>query len=111
MGNKEKERKMKVKSSQEMGQIEIFAGSLVKLHKVLKEEDRLRASHRAEKYGEEANINPTIIIDFESITSIQEDYKNNGTVVMDKKTAVVVIEPLSEVLDAWMEVKDNLARG
>lgn len=92
-----------------MGQIEIFADSLVKLHKVLKEEDRLRANHRAEKYGEEANINPTIIIDFASITSIQEDYRNNGTVVMDKKTAVVVIEPLSDVLDAWIEVKSNLA--
>jgi hypothetical protein len=101
---------MRSKNRQDMGQIEIFGDSLVKLHKVLKEEDRLRASHKADKYGEEANLNPTIIIDFATITSIQEDYKNNGTVVMDKKTAVVVIEPLSDVLDAWMEVKDNLAR-
>ena len=100
---------MRGKTSRDMGQIEIFADSLVKLHKVLKEEDRLQANHRAEKYGEEANINPTIIIDFASITSIQEDYRNNGTVVMDKKTAVVVIEPLSDVLDAWIEVKSNLA--
>lgn len=98
------------KNIQDIGPIEIFGGSLVKLHKVLKEEDRLRASHKADKYGEEANLNPTIIIDFASITSIQEDYKNNGTVVMDKKTAVVVTEPLSDVLDAWLEVKDNLSR-
>lgn len=93
-----------------MGQIEIFADSLVKLHKILKEEDRLRATHKAEKYGEEANTNPTIIIDFEMVTSIQEDYKNNGTVIMDRRNAVVVVEPLSEVLDAWIEVKSNLTR-
>ena len=102
---------MRGNRSNEMGQVEVFSDSLVKLHKVLKEDDRLRASSRAERHGEEANLNPTIIIDFASITSIQEDYKNNGTVVMDKKTAVVVIEPLSEVLEAWMEVKENLARG
>lgn len=93
-----------------MGQIEIFSNSLVKLHKVLKEEDQLRANHRAEKYGEEANTNPVIIIDFATITSIQEDYKRNGTVIMDKKTAVIVVEPLPEVLDAWIEVKENLSR-
>lgn len=98
------------KNIHDIGPIEIFGDSLVKLHKVLKEEDRLRASQKAGKYGEEANLNPTIIIDFASISSIQEDYKNNGTVVMDKKTAVVVTEPLSDVLDAWLEVKDNLAR-
>lgn len=101
---------MRGRQTQDIGQIEIFSDSLVKLHKVLKEEDRLRASHKADKYGEEANLNPTIIIDFASITSIQEDYKNNGTIVMDKKTAVVVTEPLSDVLDAWIEVKENLSR-
>lgn len=101
---------MRSRNHQNIEQIEIVADSLVKLHKVLKEEDRLRASHKADKYGEAANLNPTIIIDFATITSIQEDYKNNGTVVMDKKTAVVVTEPLADVLDAWIEVKDNLAR-
>lgn len=93
-----------------MGQIEILAKSLVKLHKVLKPDDELRANHRAEQYGEEANTNPTIIIDFASITSIQEDYKRNGTVIMDKKTAVIVVESLPEVLDAWIEVKENLSK-
>ena len=93
-----------------MQQIEIVGKSLVKLHKVLKEEDQLRANHRAEKYGEEANTNPIIIIDFASITSIQEDYKRNGTVIMDKKTAVIVVEPLCDVLDAWIEVKENLEK-
>lgn len=99
---------MKEINRQNIGQVEILSGTLVKLHKILKEEDRLRANHRAEQYGEEANINPTIIIDFATITSIQEDYKNNGTVVMDKKTAVVVIEPLADVLEAWMDVKEYL---
>lgn len=99
---------MRGMKSQDIGQIEIFGDSLVKLHKVLKEEDQWRANHRAEKYGEEANTNPTIIIDFSSITSIQEDYKRNGTVIMDKKTAVIVVEPLGEVLDAWIEVKERL---
>lgn len=91
-------------------QIEVISDTLVKLHKVLKEEDQLRATHRAEKYGQEANTNPTIIIDFSSVTSIQEDYKRNGTVVMDQKTAVIVVEPLADVLDAWIEVKENLAK-
>ena len=91
------------------GQIEILSDSLVRLHKVLKEEDLLRANHRAEKYGEEANVNPTIIIDFATVTSIQEDYKRNGTVIMVKKTAVIVVEPLTDVLDAWIEVKENLS--
>ena len=99
---------MRGMKSQDIGQIEILGDSLVKLHKVLKEEDQLRANHRAEKYGEEANTNPTIIIDFSSITSIQEDYKRNGTVIMDKKTAVIVVEPLCDVLDAWIEVKECL---
>lgn len=95
-------------NNQHIGNIEIFGDSLVKLHKVLKEEDMLRAHHRAEKYGEEANTYPTIIIDFSTITSIQEDYKRNGTVIMDKKTAVIVVEPLSEVLEAWIDVKERI---
>ena len=101
---------MRGRHQQDMGQIEIFSDSLVKLHKVLKPEDQMRATYQAEKSGEDANTCPTIIIDFASITSIQEDYKRNGTVVMDKKTAVIVVEPLADVLDAWCEVKDNLAK-
>ena len=34
----------------------------------------------------------------------------NGTVIMDKKTAVIVVEPLGEVLAAWIKVKENLGR-
>lgn len=94
----------------EYGQIEVLGDSLVKLHKVLKKEDMLLAKDKAGEFGEEANLTPTIIIDFASITSIQEDYRRNGTVIIDKKTAVVVVEPLNDVLDAWLEVKENLSK-
>ena len=101
---------MRQSMNQEMGEIEIFGDSLVKLHKVLKEEDLYRAAHRAERLGEEVNTNPAIIIDFTSVTSIQEDYKRNGTIIIDKKTAVIVIEPMADVLEAWIEVKNRLSQ-
>lgn len=98
----------KIDRKQDM-QLEIYGDSLVRLHKVLKEEDMLKAAHRADRDGEEANLNPIIIIDFSTITSIQEDYKRHGTILMDGKQAVIVTEPLSVVLDAWLDVKDRLA--
>lgn len=91
------------------GDIEIYGASLVKLHKVLKQDDRIKAEHEAERRGVEANTNPVIVIDFESVSSIQEDYNRGGTIIMDSKNAVIVSETLSEVLDAWIEVKDRLA--
>ena len=90
------------------GEIEIYGDSFVKLHKVLKEDDRLKAEHQAERRGEEANTNPVIIIDFASVTSIQEDYSRGGTIVIDHKNAVIVTEALASVLDAWIEVCDRL---
>lgn len=101
---------MMYNSRTNMTNIEIYGDSLVRLHKVLKEEDQMRANYKAERFGKEANTNPIIIIDFATITSIQEDYKRNGTVVMDKKTAVIVTEPLGDVLQAWLDVKENLAQ-
>ena len=80
------------------------------LHKVLKEEDRLRAMHKQDRYGKPVNTVPCIAIDFSTVTSIQEDYKNNGTVIIDKKTAVVVKEPFEDVLDAWIEVQDRMQK-
>lgn len=80
------------------------------LHKVLKEEDRLRAMHKQDRYGEPVNTVSCIAIDFSTVTSIQEDYKNNGTVIIDKKTAVVVKEPFEDVLDAWIEVQDRMQK-
>ena len=96
----------------EMGQwpIEILGTSIVMLHKVLKEEDRLKAMHKQNKYGEPVNMEPCIAIDFTTVTSIQEDYKHNGTVIMDKKTAVIVKEPFGDVLDVWIEVQDRMQK-
>ena len=99
---------MRGRSSRQDADIEIFGDSLVKLHKVLKEDDRLKAEHQAVRRGEEANTNPIIIIDFASVTSIQEDYSRGGTIIIDQKNAVIVTEHLSSVLDAWVEVCDRL---
>lgn len=99
---------MRTRREKPEGEVEIYGDSFVKLHKVLKEDDRLKAEHQAERRGEEANTNPIIIIDFATVTSIQEDYSRGGTIVIDKKNAVIVTEPLSVVLDAWIEVNDRL---
>lgn len=90
--------------------IEILGASIVMLHKVLKEEDWLKAIRKQNKYGEPANTEPCIAIDFSTITSIQEDYKNNGTVIIDKKTAVVVREAFKDVLDVWIEVQNRMQK-
>ena len=90
--------------------IEILGTSIVMLHKVLKEEDRLRAMHKQDRYGEPVNTVPCIAIDFSTVTSIQEDYKNNGTVIIDKKTAVVVREAFKDVLDVWIEVQNRMQK-
>ena len=99
---------MRTKRDRQDGEIEIYGDSFVKLHKVLKEDDRLKAEHQAERRGEAANTNPVIIIDFATVTSIQEDYSRGGTIVIDKKNAVIVTEPLADVLDAWIDVNDRL---
>ena len=90
--------------------IEIFEGTLVRLHKKLNGVDSLNAEKVAEKTGDSDVLNPPIVIDFATVTSIQKDYKHGGTVVMDAKTACIVMEPLDEVLNAWCEVKRNLDR-
>ena len=90
--------------------IDIFEGTLVRLHKKLNGVDSLNAEKVAEKTGDSDVLNPPIVIDFATVTSIQKDYKHGGTVVMDAKTACIVMEPLDEVLDAWCEVKRNLDR-
>ena len=88
--------------------IEIFEGTLVRLHKKLKGDDWRKAKEVVEETGNQDVLNPPIVIDFATVTSIQQDYKDGGTVVMDAKTACIVIEPLDEVLDVWCEVKRNI---
>ena len=90
--------------------IEILGTSIVMLHKVLKEEDWLKAMRKRDKYGEPVNTEPCIAIDFTTVTSIQEDYKHNGTIIMDKKTAVIVKEPFEDVLDVWIEVQNRMQK-
>lgn len=91
--------------------IEIFEGTLVRLHKKLKGDDWRKAKEVVEETGSYDVLNPPIVIDFATVTSIQKDYKDGGTVVMDAKTACIVMEPLDEVLDAWCEVKRNLDKN
>lgn len=98
------------RDSQDSNFISILGISIVMLHKVLKEEDWLKAIRKQNKYGEPANTEPCIAIDFSTITSIQEDYKNNGTVIIDKKTAVVVREAFKDVLDVWIEVQNRMQK-
>ena len=90
--------------------IKILGASIVMLHKVLKEEDWLKAMRKRDKYGEPVNTEPCIAIDFTTVTSIQEDYKHNGTVIMDKKTAVIVKEPFEDVLNVWIEVQNRMQK-
>ena len=96
--------------NQDSQPIEILGTSIVMLHKILKEDDFLRAMRRQDKFGEPANTKPCIAIDFTTVTSIQEDYKHNGTVIMDKKTAVIVHEPFEAVLDVWIEVQNRMQK-
>ncbi|MBO6031795.1 MAG: hypothetical protein J6Q22_10105 [Prevotella sp.] len=86
--------------------IDVMDGGLVMLHKVLSRDDRLKATEK--NGGKEVSVIP-IIIDFGNVTSIQKDYLNNGTVIIDQKTACIVAEPLEEVLDAWIEVKKTIS--
>ena len=95
-------------AAQESKPIEILGRSIVLLHKVLKEEDLLKAMRKRDLHGEPVNMVPPIAIDFTTVTSIQEDYKNNGTVVMDKKLAVVVKEPFADVLEVWISVQNRM---
>ena len=88
--------------------IRILGRSIVILHKVLKEEDKFRAMRNQEKYGEAANVEPAMAIDLKTVTCIQEDYKYGGTVIIDKKTAVIVKEKFADVLDVWVEVQNRM---
>ena len=101
---------MRQETADDRGEIEVIDGSLVRLHKVLQGDDRLRAREKAAQLGDPDLCCPSIIIDFTHVTSIQVDYKHGGTVVMDAKTACIVKESLEDVLDAWCEVRRNLGQ-
>ena len=106
--HKKEKTKMRQDITDDMAPIEVIEGSLVRLHKVLQGDDILRAKAKAAQKGDPGICSPSIVIDFKYVTSIQADYKQGGTVVMDAKTACIVKEPLEDVLEAWCEVKRNL---
>ena len=106
--NKRKNKMKSDRNNNANGEIEIYGDSLVKLHKVLKEDDKLKVVNNAHKKGIEPNTRPVIIIDFANVTSIQEDCYREGTVIMDNKQAVIVYESVSDVLDVWLEVLSRL---
>ena len=81
--------------------IRVIGRSIATLHKILKEEDLIKAMRKRDIYGEPVKMEPSIAIDFTTVTSIQEDYKNGGTIIMDRKTAVIVKEKFAYVLEVW----------
>ena len=88
-------------------EIPIHGGSIILLHKQLKEEDRMKSEAWARRKGENANTEPLIAIDLQFIMSVQEDYRTGGTLVVDKKAAVSVLEPFDDVFNAWISYKDS----
>jgi hypothetical protein len=90
-------------------EIVIIGDSLVRLHKVLSEADQLKAQNVHHNYGKKGKITPVIIIDFTNVTSVQEDFMRGGTIIIESKQAVIVSEPIEDVVDAWLEVKANMA--
>lgn len=93
----------------EREEIEIIGDSLVRLHKVLSESDQLKAQNVQHRHGKNGKITPILFIDFANVTSVQEDFMRGGTIIMESKQAVIVSEPIEDVVDAWLEVKANLA--
>ena len=87
--------------------IKVLGRSIAILHKVLREEDKFKAM----RSGRNGASEPTMAIDLTSVTCIQEDYKLGGTVVIDKKTAVIVKERFDEVLAVWAEVQGKEERA
>ena len=97
-------RKIKMQRGNE---IPIHGGSVILLHKQLKEEDRIKSETWARRKGETANTEPLIAIDLQFIMSVQEDYRTGGTLVVDKKAAVSVVEQFDDVFNAWISYKDS----
>ena len=88
--------------------IELYGGCIVKLHKQLKEEDKVRSKIKAERRGEKPNTSPIVAIDLSTVVSVQEDYRTGGTLLTDKKAAIAVIEPFEDVFEVWVEYKNSL---
>ncbi len=80
-----------------------MSGSIVVLHRNLKDEEKARIAYC--RQGRGINTEPLIAIDLSKVLSVQEDFKSGGTLIVDSKGSVQVIESFSEVLEVWLEVK------
>lgn len=83
--------------------LSIMSGSIVVLHRNLKDEEKARIAYS--RQGKNVSTEPLIAIDLSKVLSVQEDFKSGGSLIVDVKGSVQVIEPFDEVLDAWLEVK------
>lgn len=94
----------------EIKKIDLYSGCIVKLHKQLKEEDKVRSQLKAEKRGEKPNTSPIVAIDLSNVVSVQEDYRTGGTLLTDKKAAIAVIEPFDDVFEVWVYYKKSMQK-
>lgn len=85
--------------------IDILSGSIVVLHRNLKMEDKAKIAYR--KHGDTSKTEPLIAIDLAKVFSVQEDFKGGGTLIVDEKGSVAVIESFADILDAWLEVRSS----
>ena len=91
-----------MKKKTQQTQLDILSGTIVVLHRYLKMEDKAKIAYRKQ---EQPNTEPLIAIDLSKVFSVQEDFKGVGTLIVDEKGSVAVIEPFDDILNAWLEVK------
>ena len=88
--------------------IRVLGRSIVVLRKTLSEADQCKAMMRRNARGESVREETPIAIDFTTVTSVQEDFKTGGTIILDRRTAVAVREPFAEVLNIWVDVHNRM---
>ena len=94
--------------SRESKPIKVLGRSIVVLRKTLNETDRCKAMMRSNARGENACEDTPIAIDFTTVTSVQEDFKTGGTIILDRRTAVAVREPYADVLGIWVDTHNRM---
>ena len=95
-------------NGREFKPIKVLGGSIVVLGKTLSETDQCKVMMRRDARGESMREETPIAIDFTTVTSVQEDFKTGGTIILDRRTAVAVREPFVEVLNIWVDVHNRM---
>ena len=90
-------------NTERTSRLSIMGGSIVVLHRNLKDEEKARIAYS--RQGKNVSTEPLIAIDLSKVLSVQEDFKSGGSLIVDVKGSVQVIEPFDEVLEVWLEVK------